>query len=57
MNRCIKNSLIIYTVLATILCGMIGVTYAITATDADQYVTRSQYATDMSRLYEKLLAR
>ena len=54
MNRCIKNSLIIYTVLATILCGMIGVTYAITATDADQYVTRSQYATDMSRLYEEL---
>ena len=40
----------IYIALAVVLCGMVGVTYAITATDADQYITRSQYATDMSYL-------
>ena len=40
--------------MAIILCGMVGVTYAITATDADQYVTRSQYAVDMAYLQNKL---
>ncbi len=40
--------------MAIILCGMVGVTYAITANDADQYVTRSQYAVDMAHLQNKL---
>ena len=50
MQKC----LIIYTSLALILVGMAGATYAITATDADQYVTRSQYAVDMAYLQNKL---
>lgn len=54
MNKYIKKCIIIYTSLALILMGMAGVTYAITATDADQYVTRSQYALDMSYLQTML---
>lgn len=54
MNKYIKKCIIIYTSLALILMGMAGVTYAITATDADQYVTRSQYAVDMAHLQNKL---
>lgn len=54
MNKYIRKCLIVYVSLATILCGMVGVTYAITATDADQYVTRSQYAVDMAHLQNKL---
>lgn len=54
MNKYIKKCLLIYISMAVILCGMVGVTYAITATDADQYVTRSQYAVDMAHLQNKL---
>ena len=54
MNKYIKKCLVIYSALALILVGMVGVTYAITATDADQYVTRSQYAVDMAHLQNKL---
>ena len=54
MNKYIRKCLLVYISMATILCGMVGVTYAITATDADQYVTRSQYAVDMAHLQNKL---
>ncbi len=54
MNRYIKKCLIVYTSLALVLVGMAGAAYAITATDADNYVTRSQYAVDMAYLQNKL---
>ena len=54
MNKYIKKCLVIYSSLALILVGMVGVTYAITATDAYNYVTRSQYAVDMAHLQNKL---
>ncbi len=54
MNKYIKKCLIVYTSLALVLVGMAGVSYAITASDADQYITRSQYATDMTYLQSKL---
>ena len=54
MNKYIRKCLLIYVSMAIILCGMVGVTYAITATDADQYVTRSQYAVDMAYLQNQL---
>ncbi len=54
MNKYIKKCLLVYVSMAIILCGMVGVTYAITASDADQYVTRSQYAVDMAHLQNKL---
>ena len=54
MNKYIKKCLLVYVSMAIILCGMVGVTYAITATDADQYITRSQYAVDMAHLQNKL---
>ena len=54
MNKYIRKCLIVYTSLALILVGMAGAAYAITATDADQYVTRSQYAVDMAHLQNKL---
>jgi hypothetical protein len=54
MNKYIRKCLLVYVSMAIILCGMVGVTYAITATDADQYVTRSQYAVDMAHLQNKL---
>lgn len=54
MNRIIKRTLIIYLSLITILAGMAGAAYAITATDADEFITRSQFATDMSYLQTAL---
>ena len=54
MSEYIRKCLLVYVSMAIILCGMVGVTYAITATDADQYVTRSQYAVDMAHLQNKL---
>ena len=54
MSKYLKKCLIIYTSLALILVGMAGATYAITATDADQYVTRSEYSVDMSYIQLKL---
>ena len=54
MNKYIKKCLIIYTSLALILVGMAGAAYAITASDADKYLTRSEFATDMSYLQNKL---
>ena len=54
MNKYIKKCLIVYTSLALILVGMAGAAYAITASDADQYITRSQYATDMAYLQNAL---
>ena len=54
MNKYIKKCLVVYSALALILVGMAGVTYAITATDADNYVTRSQYAVDMAYLQNKM---
>ena len=50
MNNYIKKNLIIYLSLVLILFGMASASYAITATDADAYVTRSEYATKMSEL-------
>ena len=50
MNKYIKKCLIVYTSLALILVGMAGAAYAVTASDADKYVTRSQFATDMAYL-------
>ena len=50
MNKYIKKCLIVYTTLALVLIGMAGVSYAITATDANRYLTRSQFATDMNHL-------
>ena len=54
MNKYIRKCLIVYTSFALVLVGMAGAAYAITATDADQYVTRSQYAVDMAHLQNKL---
>lgn len=54
MNKYIKKCLIVYTSLALILVGMAGAAYAVTASDADQYVTRSQFATDMAYLQNAL---
>lgn len=54
MNKYIKKCLIVYVSLALILVGMAGVSYAITASDADGYVTRSEFATDMTYLQTKL---
>ena len=54
MNKYIKKYLVAYISLAVIMCGMVGAAYAITAADAYSYVTRSEYATDMSYLQSKL---
>jgi hypothetical protein len=54
MNKCIKKSLIIYISLTLVLIGMTGAAYAITAVDAGRYITRSEFATDMSYLQTKL---
>ena len=54
MNKYIKKCLIVYTSLALILVGMAGAAYAVTASDADQYITRSQFATDMAYLQNAL---
>ena len=54
MNKYIKKCLIVYTSLALILVGMAGAAYAVTASDADKYVTRSQFATDMAYLQNAL---
>ena len=54
MKKCIRKTLLIYVTLALILVGMAGVSYAITATDADSYVTRSKYSAAMSELQKKL---
>ena len=54
MNKYIKKCIIVYSALTLVLVGMAGAAYAITATDADQYVTRSQYAVDMAYLQNKL---
>lgn len=54
MNKYIRKCLLVYISMTIILCGMVGITYAITSTDADQYVTRSQYATDMQALQLEL---
>ncbi len=54
MNRHIKRYLVVYIALVLALVGITGVTYAITSTDADQYVTRSEYAVDMAHLQSKL---
>ena len=54
MNKYIKKCLIVYASLALILVGMAGAAYAVTASDADQYVTRSQFATDMAYLQSQL---
>ena len=54
MNKYIKKCLIVYTSLALILVGMAGAAYAVTASDADQYITRSQFATDMAYLQNQL---
>lgn len=54
MNKSLKKSLIIYTCLALVLTGMATVSYAITATDADAYLTRSEFAVDISTLQLKL---
>ena len=50
MNKYIKKCLIIYLALTIVLVGMAFASYAITTTEADQYVTRSEYATDINRL-------
>ena len=50
MNKIMKNSLLIYMSLTLILVGMAFSAYAITATDADQYITRSQYSVYISEL-------
>lgn len=54
MNKYIKKCLMVYISLALLLVGMAGVTYAITSTDADQYITRSQFSVYMSELQLKL---
>lgn len=54
MNKYIKKCLIVYSSLALILVGMAGAAYAVTASDADNYVTRSQFATDMTYLQARL---
>ncbi len=54
MNKYIKKCLIIYLTLATVLCGMVGVAYAVSSTDADEFLTRSEFAVDFARLVKKL---
>ena len=54
MNKYIKKCLITYISLILVLCGMTGAAYAITSADAYNYVTRSEYATDMQKLQMKL---
>lgn len=54
MNKHIKKSLIIYISLTLLLVGMASVSYAITATNSDNYVTRSRYAIDMAHLMSRL---
>jgi hypothetical protein len=54
MNTYIKKCLLIYISLALVLIGMAGVAYAVTATDANEYVTRSEYALSVSQLQAKL---
>ena len=50
MNKYLKKCLVTYIALTVILCSMAGIAYAVTATDADSYVTRSQFSTDMTYL-------
>lgn len=54
MNKYVKKCLIVYSSLTLILVGMAGAAFAVTATDADRYITRSQFAVDMSTLQTKL---
>ncbi len=54
MKSYIKKCLIIYISLAVILVGMAGVSYAITAGQADSYITRAKYVVDMEYLQNKL---
>lgn len=56
MNNYIKKCLTIYITLALILIGMASISYAITATDADKYLTRSEYAVDIAHLQSMLEA-
>ena len=56
MNNYIKKCLTIYITLALILIGMASISYAITATDADKYLTRSEYAVDIAYLQSMLEA-
>ena len=54
MNKYIKKTLVIYLSIATILVGMAGISYAITAGEADAYVTRARYTVEMEKLQNKL---
>lgn len=54
MKSYLKKCLIIYISLAVILVGMAGVSYAITAGQADSYITRAKYVVDMEYLQNKL---
>lgn len=54
MNKYIKKTLVIYLSIATILVGMAGISYAITAGEADAYVTRARYTVEMEALQNKL---
>ena len=54
MNKKKKKCLVIYLTLAVVLCGMVGVAYAVSSTDADEFLTRSEFAVDFARLVKKL---
>ncbi len=54
MNKYIKKCLLVYISMAIVLFSMVGVAYAITANDANRYLTRSQYSVEMSYLQQKL---
>ncbi len=54
MNKYIRKCLIIYVSITAVFCSMVGIAYAVTATDANRFVTRSKYAVDMTYLQTKL---
>ena len=54
MKNYLRKTLMIYISLATILVGMAGVSYAITASEADEYVTRAEFTVKMESVRDKL---
>lgn len=52
--KTIRKCLMIYISLALVLVGMAGAAYAVTASEADEYVTRARYVVDMEYLQNKL---
>ena len=54
MSKYLKKVLITYISITMLLCGMAFATYAVTASEAYGYITRSEYSIDMSYLQLKI---